>query len=566
MVIARAITIAFVLLFPCFVQCEVSRVAANVEVARVQEPIIITISVQHSEDAVIDDDSFEMDGKKINVELMKQITIPSNKQKVSIYTFTIPPEPRGLHILPAITFTADGKMHKIAASSYAVGNGAASEPAPSKPTASEGAALGLEALFEGPSPMYPGQTARFIYRYSFNANIELKEEHLPLFDTPAFKKIGAKQITDRKGKLSIREVAQEVEALEPGTFHLGPSFIKGFAYKRSSSGQKKYVHEEIKAEAPIVTVEVKAFPEEGKPPSFNGAIGEGFIFDAALIGSDTMRVGDKITLLLEISGSKNLEIVPPPELCCQPGFSGRFRFSDLPPVPGMRGPVKTYTVELRPLTASINEIPPIEFSFFNPKTEKYHVLKSEAIPIKVKPLEKTDTDSYIVPLDEKEDARVVWPQASPKPRAIEIEGNYRLVVGDLKNHYFGTWTAFLLIPFGIVVIALQMHYQTLMQRRSALAKTERSDDLLNEAIEHRDDEAQFYRLLTRAFLLRLKESGYISSTIVSPQDLSDEGVIGEARRFLVGIEEKRFAAKGALDDSVIKEARALFKTIKKTEQ
>ena len=65
------------------------------------------------------------------------------------------------------------------------------------------------------------------------------------------------------------------------------------------------------------------------------------------------------------------------------------------------------TLEIRPLSASITEIPEIHFSFFEPVTKRYKVLKSKPIAIKV----------LAIPSQEKKPLPVATPPTIQKPKA-----------------------------------------------------------------------------------------------------------------------------------------------------
>src|SRR5207245_2665730 len=105
--------------------------------------------------------------------------------------------------------------------------------------------------------------------------------------------------------------------------------------------------------------------------------------ETTLTSSNSVSVGDTVQLQVEIQGVTNLTELHLPLLQCQPGFSGFFQTSDLPPLAEVKEKTKFFYIELRPLTSFIKEIPSIELSSFDPKTEKYVMQNSSAIPITV---------------------------------------------------------------------------------------------------------------------------------------------------------------------------------------
>ncbi|MFQ5729800.1 MAG: hypothetical protein ACE5GN_05525, partial [Waddliaceae bacterium] len=240
----------------------------------------------------------------------------------------------------------------------------------------------------------------------------------------------------------------------------------------------EYARTESRAESAPLTIHVLPFPDPGKPTSFNGAIGESFTFDVSLLTHDEVTVGDKITLLIKIGGKGELANLPMPEVCCQPGYSGFFRLSDLPPVENLAGSTKTFKVEMRPLTAQITEIPSLEFSYFNPKDKSYASLHSDPIPIKVIPLKTKPRDTQGKVLYHPEgDVDEQAEEKMQEPEAIEIEGVFPLTLSDLENKTFGTWWVLLILPLGIAILFVQTHMRRYMLKQQQRVKLKQSKDL-----------------------------------------------------------------------------------------
>ena len=223
---------------------------------------------------------------------------------------------------------------------------------------------------EGTQPLYPGQRALVGYRYLYNTSVQLTEENLPLLETTDFRKIGEKIIKDsEQGNLSITDVWQIIEAQQPGEYTYGPSVIAGKPYVQDASGKRVYLKPSLKSEIPPFKVVVDAFPS-GKPGSFNGAVGN-FSFTQNLLSAPELRVSDRIDLQMIVSGTGQLDNLMAPDLCCQPGFSGFFKTSDLPTVGKIENNKKIFVVPLYPLTPYVKEIPSVEFSYFDPVKKVY---------------------------------------------------------------------------------------------------------------------------------------------------------------------------------------------------
>jgi hypothetical protein len=416
----------------------------------------------------------------------------------------------------------------------------------------------LDALAEGKMPLYPSQRVKLIYRYYFNEDIELTSELLPLLDADGLIKVGEKEIKDyTKDGINIREISQEVEADKPGSYSFGPSVIEGYAYETVGS-QRRYTSAKIKYEAPAVVVTVSPFPTEGKPASFNGAVGSGFQFKVSLLTDSNINVGDEIALSVDISGGDNIKNVPLPEICCQPGVSGFFRMDDLPPVGELHGQSKNFVVRMRPLTEKIHEIPSIEFSSFDPHTAQYKVLRSAPIPIVVKALpSKVPAKNEAEKPEEKQKGQI-----SNDVEPIEIQTIFSLEPADLYNKPFGSWWVLGFIPFGIALLIYQSQVKEFLALRQVKVESKTSQDLLKEVHKQPQGSSSYFSAIVHALKVALVEKHMITSPDVTTEQLSQKGVVGEVRSFFLNMEERRFAGHDEKrDDQWLSKAEELWKKI-----
>ena len=132
-----------------------------------------------------------------------------------------------------------------------------------------------------------------------------------------------------------------------------------------------------------VVLNVKPLPQENKPASFKGAVGE-FTF-AAKIDRTKLTANDALTVTITISGKGNLELVEPPEISFpvdfetyDPKITNRIRTNGS----GVNG-YKKFEYLAIPRNPGDFVIPPVSFSFFNPKDEKYYTYSSEEYKVHV---------------------------------------------------------------------------------------------------------------------------------------------------------------------------------------
>lgn len=528
-------------------------------------PYTVTLSVTHDSGDKIDPLSFTANNKKISPVFLKSVKMSvSSPLEISMYTIEMPGMPQGLQILPTFSVKLNGKVYSSVPSGFEVKGGApaaapAAVPAPASappplarsasvpvqspvqsPIQSAGAAsqpaLKLQPIFTGTNPLYPGQRFFLGYRYLYNSNVDLSEEKLPLLEAKGFKKIGDKQIDNGVEQgLSVTQVVQKVESDQPGTYTFPVSQIVGYAYKLDSRGQKQYDKTPLSSNLSAFELQVLPFPPKGKPASFQGAIGN-YDFQAKLLSPGNVQVGDKIQLLLTVSGTGELEQVLPPDLCCQPGFSGFFKPSDLPPVTKIQGDTKTFLVELFVQNSEVTSIPPIEFSFFNPTTKTYEKKTSNAIPLNVAASEKPQI------VRDQESTSLA---NEPAPFSSDSVGsNYVIPLG-------------LIALIGLGLLALQAHYA--QQKKEVAAETPIlfSESLYKEAKLEENNPEQFYPLAIKAIRQKLWEEKQIGSVDQSLEKIPESPL----KTLLVRLENTRFSREAPMDiKETIQQLEGLFHT------
>ena len=131
------------------------------------------------------------------------------------------------------------------------------------------------------------------------------------------------------------------------------------------------------------TINVNALPTEGRPADFSGAVGE---FDFSVTASKThLNASESLQAVVSISGKGNLKLFEIPKLNLPSSlevYDPEFNESIRTNLSGMEGKVShNYTVV--PTFRGKYPIPGISFSYFNPKTEKYHTLTSSEVMINV---------------------------------------------------------------------------------------------------------------------------------------------------------------------------------------
>lgn len=417
-------------------------------------PLSGTITVTHGPKDQIDGHSFEIEGHPLEASLEKEFKI-SDEIKVAIYHFQLPGHEKGLHLLPSISVKINGQLYQSVPSTYEVKEAAATPSTSSL-------LFRLDAQVEGAKTLYPGERTILLYRISYNRSVDVTRSILPLVHPAHLKKVGDVQIRDyQQQDITIQELRQEVEARDVGLFQLGPSLIEGYAYTMKA-GQKVYDATLLKSEAPAISLEVVPFPLLHQPASFTGALGQIKVY-ANLESAPSTFIGDTLQLQIKIQGIANLADLRLPILQCQPGFSGFFQMSDLPPLAEVQEGSKIFHIELRPLTSLTNQIPPIEVSSFDPATKQYVTQRTTPIPlsIKIKSFESTSPVSMVIPTP------LPIIKQWPPPLLSTLVIKEAVVPLDLiKRGSLVLW----LFPLGIALLLLQAFFYQQWQQRPKFQK------------------------------------------------------------------------------------------------
>ena len=223
------------------------------------------------------------------------------------------------------------------------------------------------------------QTRRY-YRIPVGAQEVIAEKGTGVLDGRNYATIGFKKalIPRRAGTLAIPEMSVQCAAVS-GNLR-GRAFFDDFFndnfFGARRGAMKKYV---VPSNAPSLTV--KDLPQEGKPASFAGLVGEYRI--AASASPLDVSVGDPITLKVTLGGPDYLGSVDLPPLADQTELSTYFKIPDERADGKIVGRSKVFTQTIRAKNESVKEIPPISLSYFDTKKGRYETVSTAAIPIVV---------------------------------------------------------------------------------------------------------------------------------------------------------------------------------------
>ena len=282
---------------------------------------------------------------------------------------------------------------------------------------------------------------------------------------------------------------------------------------------------------PKLAIDVKALPA-GKPSNFSGGVGE-FTLSSS-ISTQELKTNDAVTIKLVISGTGNMKLINTPEV----GFPQDFEIYD-PKVEnkfnltrnGLAGN-KVIEYLAIPRHAGTYTIPPIEFSYFDLKSQSYKTLKTDAYTLNVAKGEG-NSDQVVANFTSKEDLKVLGQDI----RYIKT-GETRLTKKD--DYFFGSMSYYMwyLIPLALFIAFMIAYRKQAMENANvAKVRTKKANKVATKRMKNagkllaeKKSEA-FYDEVLKALW------GYISDKLSMPvSQLSKDNIEEELQKHQVADE------------------------------
>ena len=200
--------------------------------------------------------------------------------------------------------------------------------------------------------------------------------------------------------------------------------------------------------SPAIEVQVKPLPLN-EPPSFTGAVGN-YDIEASL-DRDSLQLGESLTLTVTIDGEGNFDTLPDPAWQDVPEWrafeNDSFHRSFVQD--GVISGSKTFERVLVPGTAGDFDLPPIEYSYFDPELEQYVTISTDEMPVHVAP----DPSAVMIPdpdsaaLDDGSVEATDIRHIKPAPRGIGAPSHPTRInplIWGLSAVPFGTLAALLI--------------------------------------------------------------------------------------------------------------------------
>ena len=275
---------------------------------------------------------------------------------------------------------------------------------------------------------------------------------------------------------------------------------------------------EFNAKSNIVKIQVEPLPP-GQPDSFKGAVGD-YSFEAKL-NSTTVKSNEPLTLNLNVSGTGNIKLLEMPEINLPNGFEKyEPKLNEQINRTGKVSGSKTGEFLFVPRVVGIREIPPIEFSYFDPGKKKYISLKSDPFKIDIKPADKQASTE----ISGKEDIK----ELGTDIRFIKTDYDDITVKEDYVFNSPGFLVASILpVVFGVGLIGWKRRYDKLhgnvvLLRYQKAQKVAKNRLKMAKKLLDTQDHKKFYTELSSALFGYLEDKLHINKSEFTIEKASDE--------------------------------------------
>lgn len=353
------------------------------------------------------------------------------------FTYTVLPKKEGTFTIPALQLDAGGKKLATQPLKLTVSAQAGSAQGGTIAEKAESAFASAEWVVPK-ATAYVGEAIPAELRLYVDQRVQCQLQQMPIVSGDGFivQKMGQpqqRQITKdgrtftlaifktaltpvKTGKLTLPNADINTVAILPSKRQRRPQ-IPGFpdAFNDPFFSGAFNTQQQVTIRPDAVEMEIKPLPSAGKPQNFSGAVGQFTLETKA--APLRIHTGDPITVTTVVKGVGSFDRMDAPTFAEESGWhtypaSGKFRADDEVGISG----AKTFEAAIIPETVHA-ALPKIEFSYFNPSTEKYETLSGDRIQLTMEGVEApSPTPAAVVAA-----VPTVTPAATPQPKASDIQ-------------------------------------------------------------------------------------------------------------------------------------------------
>jgi len=371
--------------------------------------------------------------------------------------YVLVPKKQGVFTIPAATVTSKGKAIRSGKVKVVVSKGSGKKKGQMQTAAPTANTQDIESLIflriiTDTLDAYQGQQVNAYYRLYTALDVT----DYTITGTPQLTGFWVQDLTPQRlesgniemiDSVSYRTYDLKKYALFPqrsGALTISPMEVE--IVVQIPTGKRRSFFPSYRREKRVVAsdtldINIYPFPEEGKPESFAGGVGDYQM--SVTLDRKAIRQSESAQLSIVIAGEGNVKLLEAPTLSLKEGletFEPEIKESTYNQSGRVKGR-KTFVFDILANEQGRYDVGPIEFSYFNPETEEYKIIRSPKYKFVVMKGDGTDISEEL-----DEDTGI---------HPIKMETTLHKMGGKTLTS-IGFWILFLL-PFLIFPIFLQWH-------------------------------------------------------------------------------------------------------------
>ena len=207
-------------------------------------------------------------------------------------------------------------------------------------------------------------------------------------------------VTEGGKQLVVYSAEFILTALAAGNYSLQPAMVtvdEAVRWRRDLFGNRRPTHaRKRRIIGEQQALQVVALPTVGRPESFAGAVGQGFSLHVSADRS-VVQVGDPIALTLTLQGDASVKDLALPSLAALGLPVTAFRLPANTAIAGRyENGSKRFQATVRVADEGANEIPPLNFSWFDPEQKAYQTTQSQPIALSVRTAQVVSAQDVVI--------------------------------------------------------------------------------------------------------------------------------------------------------------------------
>lgn len=292
------------------------------------------------------------------------------------------------------------------------------------------------------------------------------------------------------------------------------SFFMDDPFADEFFGRTAYKDIRVKLKSKPVKIQVDALPEDGKPESFTGAVGDFSI--TGTLDKNEITTDGVANLTLEIKGSGNIKLIEPPILKLPNGLIA-YDPVITDTITGRTTTIsgtKTITYSITPRTPGEYNLEPVEFSYFNPQSGQYITLKTDGAKLKVTPGENYSPDAPSTALTDIHNITT-----TPLKK---LSFNSRPIIFSA-----GYWSLYALPALAFIGIILWRRREEELSKDTVLLRNKRANKIALKRLTtakkllEKNERVPFYEEISKAIWLYLSDKLNIPLSSLSKDNVWD---------------------------------------------